>query len=101
MKNSKHTPGPWKLETQHTVKDSNDFHASDLQIWSKSEFIAVIPPSLVAKREQNATLIAAAPELLEALIDLVNRLATEDNLRSDIEKSMLNALSISQKARGE
>jgi hypothetical protein len=66
VKNLKHTPGPWKLE-KHKPEPTNGCFNTDLQIWSRSEFIAAIPFSLVAKREANAALIAAAPEMLEAL----------------------------------
>ena len=58
MKNNKHTAGPWLVE-----KHDNE----PLSIWSNSEHIAVIPPSLVANRESNAALIAAAPLMLDTL----------------------------------
>jgi hypothetical protein len=63
----KHTKGPWKIEnhTQHT----GPFTAARLEIWSNNRHIGTIHEHVdsLAVDEANATLIAAAPELLENL----------------------------------
>lgn len=61
---AKHTPGPW----------SKTYFAKTHAVHSKSgECIAVCDSSL-ANNEENARLIAAAPELLESLEKLVREL---------------------------
>ncbi len=69
----KHTPGPWVMDPQLHVQDAEGkalFYSQDsgysnaengrLQRWDRND----------EDREANARLIAAAPELLEALIRL-------------------------------
>lgn len=61
MKNQ-HTPGPWKV----TANDG--WHSSPIVIVNCEESIAQASPiGSVEEQSANAKLIAAAPELLEAL----------------------------------
>ena len=52
---TKHTQGGWKAETT----------PSGIDIWGNNQCICIIDTS--AEQEANAKLIAAAPELLEAI----------------------------------
>lgn len=66
---TKHTPGPWKTE----------IHVKDIEIWNQNTHIATINhhykyEDQPAIDKANARLIAAAPELLEALIAAVAQL---------------------------
>ena len=71
---SKHTPGPWRVEDwqypatgrEHvpTVQTDTDAIAEALPLWHDTE-------DREAERLANARLIAAAPELLEALQECV------------------------------
>jgi hypothetical protein len=59
--NNTHTPGPWKTDQWSE------------SVWSEKKRICIIVPqggSLKPQDKENAKLIAAAPDLLEALIEL-------------------------------
>lgn len=77
MSEVKHTPGPWKA---YPVS----YDASAYYIFAKntkdgrSPTVAHIPRSTIQPMEANARLIAAAPELLEALQDLNRELVLSD-----------------------
>ena len=64
---SKHTPGPWETDRNnvHTGQIATIHHCLNndwVEVWSENW------PIDEAEQEANARLIAAAPELLEALI---------------------------------
>lgn len=94
-----YTKGPWIVEKNHK---GEGLHGSDLQIWSNTEFIAVIPPSVVAKRNENANLIAAAPELLENFekaIKLIEHIQEKHGLVYAV--TINEGYKLIQKAKGE
>ena len=69
---SKHTPGPWLIEAQNChFGDIATVHNTD------EKWVTIYAPHWMEtgmdEKEQsaNARLIAAAPELLESLVDLV------------------------------
>ena len=68
----KHTPGPW-----HKVRVFVDNNKDEIQIHSaasrfgSSDCVAVLGEWLVGPGMQNANLICAAPELLEAARNLI------------------------------
>jgi len=65
---SKHTPGPWKATAMRvTAPETNDRLALDVQINGGNR----------DGNKANARLIAAAPELLDALETLLNRIELE------------------------
>lgn len=71
---NKHTPGPWAI----------DWNIGRLDIHSSGPLIATVPRNVrddEADRvaQQNARLIAAAPELLSALQAIVTSLADHDD----------------------
>lgn len=68
---SKHTPGPWETDRNnvHTGQIATIHHCLNndwVEVWSENW------PIDEAEQEANARLIAAAPELLEALHRLVD-----------------------------
>lgn len=78
---AKHTPGPWNMETGHKINCGHDY----AEIYAKDASILVCDVlvnknSADGKGVANARLIAAAPELLEALYNAVNvlRLALDN-----------------------
>lgn len=81
MTQAQYTPGPWTYESDHTHRQFNIRMLGHL-IGTRDEAkhictINNLPSHVLANRdpsiaEANARLIAAAPDLLEALEDLVN-----------------------------
>lgn len=67
MSAAKHTPGPWKLEIIHLSTGRN----RHVRASSPSRGVAEVwGPDEDKESDANARLIAAAPELLEALRDI-------------------------------
>lgn len=77
---AKHTPGPWTYESDHTHRQFNIRMLGHL-IGTRDEAKHIctvnnLPPHVLANRDQstaeaNARLIAAAPDLLAALQELL------------------------------
>lgn len=69
---SKHTPGPWSVYDDHyTIQDGIEIRR--LEIIALGKTIARIYTSVPEQDTPNARLIAAAPELLEALQNAAHR----------------------------
>ena len=64
--NTQHTPGPWVV-----YDDSNDGKTNCIEIAARGKTVARIYHSVPEEDLPNARLIAAAPELLEALHGLL------------------------------
>ena len=80
---AKHTPGPWKYWGKLSgSENSNGFSITDADLY----WIADVSPrdSDGIAGESNARLIAAAPELLESLAELVARFGTRAKDRVDM-----------------
>lgn len=94
MSEQKHTPGPWRVEKidQHHGDYGIQVVGSNDEVICDNE--AYYPHAL---DEKNAHLIAAAPEMLKALCDLVE--AVEDNDRDSL-RELLAAHSAIAKAKG-
>ena len=73
MSETKHTPAPWRVEDQH-VEDSGQFE--EARIWAGDKHVAVIRVGL-AGSDANAHLIAAAPEMYEALKEMLTAIEME------------------------
>jgi len=104
MSAAKHTPGPWYWSNEYLTSDN------ERNTWTLLGFggygilscdgDANSPHSLGASGEANASLIAAAPELLEALERLsaqCERLRLPGWAMSDAER---NALEVIARAKG-
>lgn len=78
MEELKHTPGPWRLDDNvhcdvtdskyHCIDAGNGYHPYGFHI---AEFL----------READARLIAAAPDLLEALIEMTSPTVSAESVR--------------------
>ncbi len=95
---SKHTPGPWKTDGDEIILSSDGRNLAD--VWT--EFAAIPRDEAVA----NARLIAAAPELLEALPALiVIALDSLDGMdaetREECERDIAKARAAIAKATGK
>ena len=78
MSEAKHTPGPWLADGASVYEERDDFSVI-CNFWSSS----------LPEWEANARLIAAAPDLLEALEQLV--IEYDDVELADAEPSSLTA----------
>lgn len=98
---TKHTPGPWMTQRSHSgrtiyAETQRDFEIKETRILAfmvRNE--AQFP---VEQSDANARLIAAAPELLAALIGMVNRYR-DKSLHSTCDASISARAAIS-KAEG-
>jgi hypothetical protein len=70
--NSKHTPGPWNV--QWTKKEAGKVDL--ILVGPGSDYTTAFVPCFGDNSDQNASLIAAAPEMLEAL-KIADRFARE------------------------
>jgi hypothetical protein len=96
MKNSKHTPGPWELsdcgERVIGQADQDEIHE-----------VANLTNTL--NHEANARLIAAAPELLEALRELAVQLTEQNStgslkLNLKVSRALAASVGVIDKAEG-
>ncbi len=94
---TKHTPGPWAVEG---LIESNGVGA--YRIVESNNTYAIADVYEIEGREPNARLIAAAPELLEALRMLINYKNAHGKLTQKGLESMIEAYAVPayQKATG-
>lgn len=94
---TQHTPGPWNF-----YDDSNDGKTNRIEIVAIGKTVARIYHSVPEEDLPNARLIAAAPDLLEALQDIVKSLVDQDD-EGMIEhaQQMIIARAAIAKATGE
>lgn len=94
------TPGPWKVleikndkELVFIVKSEERMIGSFHGFYSNAD----------AKLKADANLIAAAPEMLEALMKIYTKLCSEQfqYLQNDFENELINIEKAIQKARGD
>ena len=80
MSETKFTPGPWYLEAGYENSNPGDFdeywqvHDGQDAIVCSSSFC------MAGNKEANAHLIAAAPELYEALVDVMAEISSLGNI---------------------
>lgn len=95
MKNQSHTLGPWVIQGETTLHILSKASA-------KGRRVCAIQPNPQSEDLANANLIAAAPEMLEALESLLSRVENLDaDARAACLKQIDTAKSVLQKARGE
>lgn len=105
MNNSKYTPGPWTVGGQKIVQDPRNGANIGTQVIETSlGEIELIDGT--NEQDYNARLIAAAPELLHALIemekDLVDAMRMNNGLVGSVRQGTLgNAIQAINKAKGE
>ena len=96
MTKAQHTPGPWVTNTAGSAKRGEPFKITEIYVYAPGTqddtaiCADVIDPVTQEPSEANARLIAAAPELLEALqyaISQVPELATVPGIRAAIAKA--------------
>ena len=77
---AKHTPGPWSVDSHGLIHNNSDTPIANL---TSASFL----PGSLFEREANACLLAAAPDLLEALqevsVQLDQRADAEGNGPAD------------------
>jgi hypothetical protein len=89
---SKSTPGPWIV-----YDDSNDGKTNRIEISARGKTVAHIYHSVPEKDLSNACLIAAAPDLLEALkrvmpfIDCIAAVTREEIIEYEAAMKMADA----------
>ena len=77
MEQQKHTPGPWEAEWHRKYKQWNVFPESGKAVVSVTDLCGEYSKE---ETEANARLIAAAPELLEALQGLLDCMAIPSSI---------------------
>src|SRR5690606_36352395 len=79
MSERKHTPGPWTPMVRQPASRADNGLCALAQVWGG--WIVVVPSWMVDRSgydaEANARLIAAAPELLEALLAIEEAFVTD------------------------
>ena len=91
MSETKHTPGPWRTDAR------NGF---PLDIEDPGEYM-IAKATPCAKAEANARLISAAPDLLDALKELLDREWQDDEGDYTLEMAHRKARAAISKATGE
>jgi len=94
---SKHTPGPWEHTGQGYIvgKEDNGYGLGYVDVCS------VYLRAVRGRTNANARLIAAAPDLLEALDALLYAYQDQGNTGSTHDDKVLQARAAIAKARGE
>lgn len=105
---TKHTPGPWHINTAGSASRGEPFKITEIYVYAPDTqddtaiCADVIDPVTQEPSEANARLIAAAPDLLEALQTIVKSLSDQDD-EGMIEHAepMIRARAAIQKATKE
>lgn len=88
MSENKHTPGPWIVVDEdygQVIRGAEVERGQDGAKFQWRDYVGTTWGSRSVVTEANARLIAAAPELLEALIDLRSLYDTDEGCRSTPE----------------
>lgn len=104
-KNNKHTPGPWvmDIEKQTTGHWYYKIVTEEKPLGNYPLHICTLNKFKDETHLKNANLIAAAPEMLEALMKIYTKLCSEQfqYLQNDFENELSNIEKAIQKARGD
>ena len=90
---SMHTPGPWKQQCFLVTSETGD--------WVCHTGMGNLPPSRSTESEANARLIAAAPNLLKALRDIIELTVLKGHTLAAAQIIADEALSRSQTGGGQ
>lgn len=90
---TQHTPGPWR-----TIQSTDGVVVLNESALASGAASVVIVTPIRSEYEANARLIAAAPELLEALVHLVHACTANGVARCD--SALANAKAVIAKANG-
>jgi hypothetical protein len=87
---SNHTPGPWKVSRRFDVYQDTQMPGVGGTFVASTKGISELPESVNQVCEADAKLIAAAPELLKALQDILifDSALSQENARSAIRKAI-------------
>jgi hypothetical protein len=100
----KHTPGPWEAFTTVDEPQSGNFHSAIYGPVGDYDALYVALANQNGNHEGDAHLIAAAPELLEILSDLVDEVVEFARINklgdADNQHNIKRARIIMEKARG-
>jgi len=93
---AEHTPGPWRVDGREIIYDDT----SGLPYVVAKTGLYVLTPNMDANAEANARLIAAAPDLLEALEAVLHDSyhQLDSQMTDETERKVLAAIA---KAKGE
>ena len=94
MSKTKHTPGPWQLKKAITANSNEYTFAIGKAKWGS-------PNIAIADTQENGCLIAAAPELLEALKHARHRLQKMQSEGYPQDQTLSMVESALAKAEGE
>ena len=86
--NQKHTPGPWRVNAPASVVSIDGLHVCDVNGYGATD----------ERKQADASLISAAPDLLAALEELLADKYLSDPINAD---RMANARAAILKAKGE
>lgn len=78
--NNGHTPGPWVVVTE--LRDTDEIICDMLN----NGYVAITQGQKLSNWRDDAALISAAPDLLEALEDWLHFLASDDVAEPDLAK---------------
>lgn len=94
---TKHTPGPWRFNKNKTALLALNKENKYVFIYNASPYNSMEPSN------KDAALIAAAPEMLAALMKIYTKLCSEQfqYLQNDFENELSNIEKTIQKARGD
>jgi hypothetical protein len=85
-----HTPGPWKVSRRFDVYKDTQTPGVGGTFIATTKGVSELPESINQVCEADAKLIAAAPNLLKALQDILifDSALSQENARSAIRKAM-------------
>jgi hypothetical protein len=86
---SNHTPGPWKVSRRYDVYQDTQTPGVGGTFIATTKGVSELPESVNEVCEADAKLIAAAPELLKALQDILifDSALSQENARAAIRKA--------------
>jgi hypothetical protein len=104
MSNTKHTPGPWELKmpkgNRPSARISGDGWEDFAKVFTRTTFEGESKLHDCEEGEANARLIAAAPELLETLKDMVGQYSLCNETLGE-KRTLENARAAIAKAEGK